>query len=370
MARRIDRDKHRYLDIVRGRTRKELKKLIKEGGVLGKRDGKTIRIPIPITDLPRIRYGGGNGGVGSGDGEEGDIIGREDDGEEGNKPGDQDGEFMFEEWSVDELAEFLYEELELPNIEPKGKKNIYAPSDKLKTISRVGSPGRIHKKRTLKNAMKRSLASGNYRPGQLIVPAPPDRRFRSFKDELIPEMNAVIFYMMDVSGSMGDEQKEIVRTQNFWIDVLLANKYQGLESRYITHHASAREVSREDFYHSRESGGTMISSAFRKCADIFHEDYNPDDWNAYIFYSSDGDNWSADDTNLTFKIMDEELLPHFNLLGYTQVKSPYGSGQFMEDMEKRYGDEILDPDSNIVTATLDDVDDIIDGIKELFSKGK
>jgi uncharacterized sporulation protein YeaH/YhbH (DUF444 family) len=116
------------------------------------------------------------------------------------------------------------------------------------------------------------------------------------EDHHEPVTNAVIIYMMDVSGSMGDEQKEIVRIESFWIDAWLTKQYKGLESRFIIHDAVAREVDRDTFFHTRESGGTMISSAYKLCAQIIDDSYPADEWNIYPFHFSDGDNWSMDDT--------------------------------------------------------------------------
>jgi uncharacterized sporulation protein YeaH/YhbH (DUF444 family) len=99
--------------------------------------------------------------------------------------------------------------------------------------------------------------------------------------------------MMDVSGSMGDEQKEIVRAESFWIDTWLRTQYKGIEVRYIIHDAVAREVDRDTFFHTRESGGTMISSAYKLCRDLIKSDYPPSAWNIYPFHFTDGDNWSA-----------------------------------------------------------------------------
>ena len=90
-------------------------------------------------------------------------------------------------------------------------------------------------------------------------------RYRSWKSDVRHENNAVIIYMMDVSGSMGDEQKEIVRTEAFWIDTWLRSQYKGIETRYIIHDATAREVDEETFFKTRESGGTLISSAYKLC---------------------------------------------------------------------------------------------------------
>ncbi|MCB0351860.1 MAG: DUF444 family protein, partial [Bdellovibrionales bacterium] len=162
-------------------------------------------------------------------------------------------------------------------------------------IHNTGPNALRHFKRTFKNALKRQISMGIYDPDNpVIIPIKDDMRFRSFKRTTRPESNAVIIYMMDVSGSMGDEQKEIVRIESFWIDTWLRRHYDGLECRYIIHDAMAKEVDRNTFFHTRESGGTMISSAYRLCADIMRDDYPSDQWNIYPFHFSDGDNWSVD----------------------------------------------------------------------------
>jgi hypothetical protein len=182
--------------------------------------------------------------------------------------GKDPGEHMLEvEITLDELADILGEELELPAIENKGKSRIVAAKDRYTGVRRVGPESLRHFKRTYKEALKRSIAGGIYDPLMpLVVPQREDRRYRSWKEDFEPIANAVIIYMMDVSGSMGDEQKEIVRIESFWIDTWLRRQYQGLESRYIIHDAVAREVDRDTFFRTRESGGTMISSAYRLAA--------------------------------------------------------------------------------------------------------
>src|SRR6202007_915115 len=97
-----------------------------------------------------------------------------------------------------------------------------------------------------------------HRPEPRVVPIKDDRRYRSWEHVPEPVANAVIIYMMDVSGSMTDEQKELGATESFWIDPGLRSQYQGLERRYIIHDASAKEVDENTFYHTRESGGTRI----------------------------------------------------------------------------------------------------------------
>ena len=142
--------------------------------------------------------------------------------------------------------------------------------------------------------------------------------------------------MMDVSGSMGDEQKEIVRIESFWLDTWLRHQYKGLETRYIIHDAVAREVDRDTFFHTRESGGTMISSRLQAVPrDHRRPTTRRRSWNIYPFHFSDGDNWSADDTRLLRRDARRATsCPTVNQFAYGQVESPYGSGQFIKDLRE------------------------------------
>ena len=156
-------------------------------------------------------------------------------------------------------------------------------------VERVGPESLRHFKRTYREALRRMVASGTFRPDRpVVVPIADDKRFRSWKTEHEPVANAVIVYMMDVSGSMGDEQKEIVRTEAFWIDTWLRSQYKGIETRYIIHDATAREVDEDTFFRTRESGGTKISSAYELCLQLIRDKYPASEWNVYPFHFSDG----------------------------------------------------------------------------------
>ena len=171
--------------------------------------------------------------------------------------------------------------------------------------------------------------------------------------------------MMDVSGSMGDEQKEIVRVETFWIDTWLRSQYKGLVTRYIVHDAVAREVSEEHFYHIRESGGTMISSAYNYFNKMIDEEYDREQWNLYGFHFSDGDNWSGGDTDKCVALLEKELLHKVNLFCYGQVESAYGSGEFLRELEENF-----DSQENLVTSKIQSKDDIYGSIKDFLGKGK
>ncbi|MFW5867778.1 MAG: DUF444 family protein, partial [Armatimonadota bacterium] len=140
-------------------------------------------------------------------------------GQAGQDPGDH---VLEAEVTLEELAKILGEELELPNIEPKGRKSIEAVKVRYSGVHTAGPESLRHFRRTYKEALKRSIASGIYNPkNPVIVPIREDKRYRSWKETRLPESNAVIIVMMDVSGSMGVEQKELVRMESFWIDAWL-----------------------------------------------------------------------------------------------------------------------------------------------------
>src|SRR5207247_10957337 len=172
-----------------------------------------------------------------------------------------------------------------------------------------------HCKRTSKRALRRQIASHIYDPDRpIVVPIREDKQYRSWKEVQQPQSVAVILYMMDVSGSMTDEQKEIVRIEAFWIDTWIKAHYKGVETAYIIHDAAAHEVDEYTFYHTRESGGTKISSAYELAEKLIRTKYPPDQWNIYAFHFSDGDNW-GDDIPHCIELLTEKLLPKLNLFG-------------------------------------------------------
>ena len=367
MSLRIDQDHARFKKIVRGSIRQNLRKYISKGELIGRQGGDVVSIPIPQIDVPRFRFADRNqGGVGQGDGEPGQGVGDpggSDQGEAGSTP----GEHLLEvDVTLSELAELLGEELALPNIEDKGKSHIAEVKDRYVGVRRVGPNSLRHFRRTYREALKRQITMGTYdakRP--VIVPIRNDMRFRSWKSVVEPVANAVIIYMMDVSGSMGDEQKEIVRIESFWIDTWLRHQYGSLDTRFIIHDAVAREVDRDTFFRTRESGGTMISSAYRLASEIVERDYPVSEWNIYMFHFSDGDNWSVDDTLVCIQLLRDKLLPAANIFCYGQVESPYGSGQFIKDL----GEHLKD-DARVITSEIADRNAITESIRDFLGKGK
>lgn len=363
----IQNDYNRFRQIIHGKIKQNLHKYISNGEMIGKRGKDLISIPLPQVELPRFRFGNnGKGGVSQGQGNPGDPVSGDDSDGAGNA-GNQPGYHLREvELTFDELAEILGEELELPNIEPKGKKEIVAEKDKYSGIRRVGPESLRHFKRTFREALKRQVASGefNYKKPK-ITPVRDDFRYRSWKTITSPENNAVIIYMMDVSGSMWEEQKEIVRLETFWIDTWLRYQYKGISARYVIHDAQAQEVDRETFFNVKENGGTVISSAYGLCDKIIDKDYPTDTWNIYAFHFSDGDNWSREDNKHCKEILEKKILPKVNMFGYGQVESTYGSGEFIDFLEEKIPDN-----DNLILSYISDKEAIYDSIRDFLGKGK
>jgi sporulation protein YhbH len=364
----IKRDATRFRQIVRGKVRENLRKYVTHGEMIGRKGRDLVSIPVPSLDVPHFQYGqNGSGGVGQGEGDEGQPIARGD-GESGTgAAGDAPGQHVMEvELTMDELAQMMSDELELPRIEPKGESQLSQEKAKYDSIRRNGPESLRHFKRTYVQALRRQISTGNYNHlNPRVVPIGEDKRYRSWSMTSEPQANAVILYMMDVSGSMTDEQKSIVRTESFWIDTWLRNQYKGIERRYIIHDAAAKEVDEETFYHTRESGGTRISSAYRVATELVQKSFPVSQWNIYFFQFSDGDNWGEDNSQ-SLELLRNELLPVCNLFCYGQVESPYGSGEYIRSLETEFEDK----HDNLILSEIEDKDAIYDSIKKFLGTGK
>lgn len=366
---RIEADHTRFRDIVRGRIRRDLRRFISSGELIGRCGDQAVSIPLPQIELPRFRYGEnpeGEGGEGPGESADGQAGEGQDGGGTG-AAGDSEGQHILEvDVDLDDLADMLGEELELPNIQPRGRKETESEAGRYTGVRNTGPDSLRHFRRSFKNALKRTVASGQWDPeNPVVIPERDDLRFRARKVTKEPDSSAVVFHMMDVSGSMGREQKETVRIQAFWIDTWLRRQYKNLEVVYIVHDATARIVDQHTFFHLRESGGTKISSAYELCLREIMDRYRPEDWNIYPFHYSDGDNWSARDTELCLTLLRDEILGRANQFCYSQVRSAHGSGQFKKDLDAAFEDH-----EGVVTVGVDSREDVPESIRAFLGAGK
>lgn len=353
---RIHSDVNRFRQIVRGKVRDELRRHLGRQELIGRQGKHVVSIPIPHLELPRLVHDPGGQSLGQGDGTG-----------EGPGAGNEPGQHILEaEFSVEELAAMLGEALELPRIQPKGRDELDAQRGRYTGISPVGPESLRHFRRSYRVALRRLVSSGAYDvtdPRVAIVRA--DKRYRAWQPRRQPSTNAVMIYVMDVSGSMGADQKELVRVESFWLDAWISSHYQGTRTVYIVHDATAKEVDRDTFFRIRESGGTVISSAYDLAIKIVLDRYPPQDWNIYLFHFTDGENYSRQDTEKCLDMLEQRILPMLNLFGYGQVESYGTSGDFYDALRGR-----LAKDDRVALSRIPDRDAIVDSIKTLLGRGR
>ena len=346
----IEGDREKFRKIVRGKIKADLRKYMSQEGftVYGKSGKHKIRVPIPRISIPKFIWGDKGGGVGQGD--------------QGDQGGDQGGDNPLEvDVSLEEMANLLSEELELPRIEPKGKSQTELDSHKYRTTRTSGPESLKLFKKTYFQALRRQIMCDEYDiKNPVVLPIKEDKRYRASKPLYVPNHQAVVFYLMDVSGSMGEEQKELARLTSFWIDLWLRSQYKNISSRYVIHHHDAKEVDQHTFYHTREGGGTRISSAYALTKEIIKIEFPPDDWNIYIFQYSDGEDMTSNSEDAVQLI--RELLPAVNQISYCQVRE---GGTFQGVLTKNF-----EKQEKIVTTVAYEKSQILDAIKQFFVRGQ
>ena len=300
----------------RSRHKKKIEKAIKEGihdiiaeeSIIGQDGKKKIRIPVRGIKQYRFVYGQGNGskGVGSAQGKDikkGQVIkkGQPQQGTgQPNKPGKDKGEDYYDvEVTLDELAKYLFEDLNLPDLQKKHSDSVYAERIKRKGYRSQGIRVRLSKKETLKNKIrrqKRSEKNGTYDPesGERFPFHADDLKYKHIDVKNKPVTNAVIFFIMDVSGSMGKSKKFLARSFFFLLYQFIRYKYDTVDLVFISHTTEGKEVSEDDFFKKASTGGTYISSGLTKELEIVEKRYPKSAWNIYSFHCSDGENWRED----------------------------------------------------------------------------
>ena len=335
MIMKIERDQRRFRQIVRGRIRKNLRKYITHGEMIGRKGRDLVSIPVPQLDVPHFRFGdNGAGGVGQGDGEEGQPIAKGGDpqdgsGQAGSDPGG--GHLLEVDISLDELAAILGEELELPRIEPKGQASIVQEKSKYNSIRQTG-PGVAAAFQTHLSARrcKRQISTGVYEPDDpRVIPIKADKQYRSWNDGRAPAGQRGRD-LHDGRLRLDDRRAEGDRPHRGVLDRHLARPASTTASKRATSSTTRwpRKSTSTRSITPAKAAARGSARRTRRARDLIEEQFPPSEWNLYCFQFSDGDNWGEDNEE-AFKILGEQLLPIANLFCYGQVESPYGSGEFL-----------------------------------------
>jgi uncharacterized sporulation protein YeaH/YhbH (DUF444 family) len=283
----------RHNEKVREALHRHLPEMIAGGEVLGG-SARTVRVPVRMLEHYhfRLRRPEQSGGVGQGAAKPGDQLAGPASGQpgDGRGPGGRDDggiEFLLE-FKVEEIVDWLWEELRLPNLRAR----IGTAEDVNWTREgwdRKGARSRLDRRRSLRESMKRR------RPGR---PSPPlideDLRFRQLARRAQPATQAVVFLIMDVSASMSEADRKLAKSFFFWAVQGLRREYRHLDTVFIAHTTEAWEFSEAEFFQVSGSGGTVASAGFLKTQQLIAERYSPARYNVYVFYASDGDNAPSD----------------------------------------------------------------------------
>jgi uncharacterized protein len=167
-------------------------------------------------------------------------------------------------------------------------------------------------------ALREEIAALRRRLERIPYLDPIDLRFRNRVRVPVPTSKAVMFCLMDVSGSMDEQRKELSKRFFILLYLFLTRHYEKIELVFIRHHTQAQEVDEENFFHARETGGTVVSSALVLMEEIIRARYDPSQWNIYGAQASDGDNWHHDSGRCR-EILAEKILPLVRYYAYVQV---------------------------------------------------
>jgi hypothetical protein len=198
---------------------------------------------------------------------------------------------------------------------------------------------------------------------------PVDLRYNNFTKKPAPISQAVVFFIMDVSASMTEQHKDLAKRFFMLLNLFVSRKYKKVECVFIRHHIQAIESSEDEFFNSRDNGGTIVSSAFKLSKEILADRYSPNEWNIYFAQASDGDNWDQDNEEL-LNILSEDILPVTQYFSYIQVGTKrhgyYNSGNLLQEYVKLEANH-----KNIITKHIEDTYDIYPVFREIFKiRGK
>lgn len=300
-------------------------------------DGKhVVKIPVRSLEEYRIRYNfqkSRHAGTGEGDSQIGDVIAKGSGDKKAPGKGEGAGEMPGVDYteadvSLEDIESVLFKELELPDLADKSADQIMADSIEFRDVRKAGLQSNVDKKRTLLESIRRNGLKGK----KEIHITPEDIRYKTWEDVQVPDSNAVILAMMDLSGSMGLFEKYCARTFFFWMTRFLHTKYDNVQIRYIAHHTEAHEVSEDHFFTKGESGGTICSSAYDYAARMIEKEYPPDRYNIYPIHFSDGDNLTSDNEKCVKLV--KQLSDIAQMVGYCEVNQYARSSTMMNAFGK------------------------------------
>lgn len=363
------RDSDRHKELVKKAIKKNGKDIITEYNIISSKGNKKVKIPIKFLDQYKFKYGKlkKKSGVAQGmSGKPGDKykIGQPQQGQgAGGQAGNDQGEIIFDaEMTIDEVVDLLLEDMNLPWLEPKKTSAIEVESEELSSLEKKGIMPNLDLKRTLVENIKRNAARGKAEIGNFKKE---DMRYRTWDTDKVYHSKAVIYLMMDRSGSMDEEKTKIAKTFYFWMVQFLRKKYKTIDIFFIAHDTHAYMVNEDEFFTINASGGTNCSSAYQMAYDHIVANNFSESSSVYVFECSDGDNW-LDDSKKCIEIV-KKTIPLVTAMGYGEILTDVDRGWIKEEylLSNLFAKEIKR--TRFVPIQFRSADDIFDGLKAFFN---
>jgi uncharacterized sporulation protein YeaH/YhbH (DUF444 family) len=415
-------NRQRFIRLAKSAIKDAVVRSIRERS-LGDVDSKeVVNIPMKRIAEPRLRHSGQGGDrdqVMPGNKEflRGDTLPKPKSGEngrgsEGSPDGEGEDEFSFT-LTTEEYLDVLFEELELPDLAKAKLKDARTVRYHRAGHTPSGTPTNLNLIRTMRHSLARRICLGRPRPETLAeldaeiaaleaIDAreasederlsqcledrmrlkakarriayidPVDLRYNRFEARPQPTAQAVMFCLMDVSGSMTEDMKDLAKRFFLLLHLFLSRQYEHVDIVFIRHTTEAREVDEETFFRSRETGGTVVSSALAEMRRIVEARYPVEDWNIYAAQASDGDNYSSDSARCK-ALLSEQILPICQYFAYVEVHDQrqaeiFMSNQNVSDLWKDYAS--CAPRPNFAMKRVFSKSDVFPVFHQLFAKSR
>ncbi|MCP4487188.1 MAG: YeaH/YhbH family protein [Gammaproteobacteria bacterium] len=400
-------NRQRFIRRYKLQIKKAIAEQISERSITDVDSGENVSIPGHDITEPTFRHtsGGirdtvfpGNREFAQGDKIKRPMQGGKGDGRRASDKGEGEDEFSFE-ISRDEYLDMLFDDLELPNLQKTQLHKMTKTHMARAGYTNDGVPTNINVVRSLRSALSRRIALGagsrrqlheleaelqelekqdNADESQLETLRSEieelraklrkipfidtfDLRFNNFVQRSEPGSQAVMFCVMDVSGSMDQETKDIAKRFFILLYLFLTRSYKDVDVVFIRHHTQARIVDEEEFFYSRETGGTIVSSALQLMKETISSRYPPSDWNIYAAQASDGDNWN-DDSPVCRQLLSHDLLPLLRYFAYVEITQ-----RDHQSLWKHY-QQLLEGHDNFALQHIAEPGDIYPVFREFFRK--
>jgi uncharacterized protein len=361
---RGSRDWLRHNEKVREAVQQNLPNLVAGPDVITGSQERTVQVPVRLLEHARFRLADspqqGYTSAGQGQGKPGDVLrqAQPDMGGDEGEGGNNDGEVkLLLEFNVDDIIDWLWEELQLPDLQPKRNTAVTDDEYVREGWDKHGARARLDRRRTMKEAVKRRATQEN--------PVPftnDDLRFKQLVQRRKPATNAVVIFALDVSASMTDAERKLAKSFFFFVLQGIRRRYGKVETRFIAHTTQAWEFTESEFFNVSGTGGTGASTAFKLALELIETEYDPSQYNGYLFYASDGENFTEDRAAAIDYLA--RLGKLLNYIGY--VETVPGSPRTSETEMKTLCTELERGGAPIGNSVLSRHEDVWKAIRKFF----